>query len=1175
MKPFKFISVGIFGFLLLLAGCQKHDTVSFREQFIHPSSKAQVRVWWHWMDGNITKEGITKDLEAMKQQGISQATILNIGLFGGEDFGISRVRFNSPEWYEMFRWALQEADRLGIVLGAHNCDGWSSSGGPWITPELSMKQYVWTKTIVTGGRKVSIQLPKPYSEKDFYRDVAVVAIRTNETPGSFYTCKPKITLLTGNYGNASGEAFNQLVGTGSRKPSAISADWLADGNPVSALPVVRGNQIEFAFDQPFRADKIVIHPRKRFMWADAAAFVSRYSLWGSDNGRSFKQIARFEIKGLNESVETTIPPSEYRFYRLQIDDLSDFDSFLPFTIAEAELLKAYEKPLFAPVMPSLTAKTVSAKAGRMIDFERLPAIVSEKYYPKTPNTVDVSAFMTSDGAFTWDVPNGNWAIIRFGYTTTGATNAPATAEGTGLECDKMDTVALNVHFSNFPARLIKEAGSLAGSTFRYIFIDSWECGYQNWTGNFPAEFEKRRGYSIMPWLPVLCGMNVTQPEQMDAFLYDFRKTIAELIEEYYYQHFSQLCHRMGVDFHAEVTYGGAGYPPLDILKANSYADLPMFEFWAGHNPATSYPEYTPAYQPEYNFPAFAAAMYNKPVMGAESYTAQAHYSESPWDLKCFGDRAYCSGINQFILHSYVHQPFDRKPGMTLLLWGSHFNRNNLYWDHLSDWLTYHARIQSVLQEGKQVSRLLVYAGDQQPQALDFLADLKLPFGYPVSLCNQDILLSKTKEKKNKVLCDGSEFDLLILPGSSGMNIATLEAIEQLVHQGANLYGPRPRRLLSLRETSEQKKFDMLTARIWGPIDGKDYTENQYGKGKVYWGMPLPEVLKKIGVLPEFETGHPDSLNLMFIHKKTENADIFFLFNQTDSVLVREGIFNASARSPEIWNPVDGTIIRPAVCRYLKDGRICLPFSLKPRESLLFVFTGTGSGRFIESVYFGKDQVFPASDRSSSLISPPSAWWEGNKIKSFSALPGEYVMRYAGGKTISVQLDTPDTFYVENFTGTLNFSSTYPSNLKPLEINQLVSWTEFPNPDIKYFSGTGLYRLKFSVPEEYVSGKDSVLLSLGEVGSTAKVTLNGKHLGYVWNPYIMLPVRGVLNKENELEVEVNNVYRNRIIGDFIEKGKVSTVWTSAPVQLYLDKNKPLKKSGLMGPIKLVRIRPTVL
>ena len=517
MRPFRFFSMGILGFILLLAGCQKHDSISFRENFIHPSTKAQVRVWWHWMDGNITKEGITKDLEAMKQQGISQATILNVGLFDQKDFGISRVKFNSPEWYEMFRWALQEASRLGIILGAHNCDGWSSSGGPWITPEMSMKQYVWIKTIVTGGKKISVQLPKPYAEKDFYRDVAVVAIRTNEAPGSIYSCKPKITLLTGNIGNASNDALSQLMGTGKGKPVAISADLLVDGNPVSAIPVIRGDQIEFTFDQPFRADKVAIHPRKRFIWGDIAAFTSKYSLWGSNNGKSFQKIAHLEIKGLNETIEKEIPSSEFRFYRLQVDDVSDLDSYLPFTIAEAELLKAEERPLFTPMIPSFMAKTVSTKGRNMSNFDALPVDISSDKYPPTPKTVDLTTKMNSDGFFSWDAPNGNWAIIRFGYTTTGAINAPATIEGTGLECDKMDTVALNVYFANFPARLINEAGSFVGSIFKYIFIDSWECGYQNWTENFPAEFEKRRGYSIMPWLPVLCGMNVASRNKWMLF----------------------------------------------------------------------------------------------------------------------------------------------------------------------------------------------------------------------------------------------------------------------------------------------------------------------------------------------------------------------------------------------------------------------------------------------------------------------------------------------------------------------------------------------------------------------------------------------------------------------------------------------------------------------------------
>ncbi len=1068
--------------------------------FNNPPQSVKLHTWWHWLDGAITREGITKDLEAMRQAGVVQATILNIGLFDGRDFGVPQVKFNSPQWYEMFQWALQEANRFGITIGAHNCDGWSSSGGPWIPPEMSMKQYVWTKTIVTGGRDLAIALPKPYSEHNFYRDVAVLAYPCDEPISSFQSAAPKVTVNKTNH-----------------------TSWLTDGNPSSAVLVNRGDKILFTFDKPFAAEKIVIHPRKRFLWGSMDAFRSKYVLRASDGGNNFRKIKDIEIKGLNRTLSFEFPATTAKFYQLEIGELSDIDSYMPFTIAETELLKKDESPMYNPSLPYHLEKTVSVKSEKPEYFSVLAK--ADQAAVSHDKVVELTGRMSPDGQLKWDAPPGNWHIIRFGYTSTGAENNPATKEGRGLECDKMDTSALDLHFRSFPQKLVDAAGKYAGNTFKFLLIDSWECGYQNWTESFASEFEKRRGYKPVAWLPVLCGQTVDSVEHSEAFLYDFRKTVAELIEQNYYKHFRQLCRKANIEMHAEVIYGSTGYPPLDVLKCNSFADMPMWEFWAGHNKRTSFPEYTAVEKPEAVFPAYACLWYNKPVLGAEAYTAQAHYSESPWDLKPFGDRAYCSGVNQFILHSYVHQPFDKKPGMTLLRWGSHFNRNNLYWQHISDWFTYHARVQYVLQKGTIQPQVLNFAGDQLPQALE-LAGYSLPAGYDAAVCNFDVLKNKIEPKGGLLqMSNGATCRILTIPKESSMEAATLRRIAELVEKGAVLYGPRPTGVLSLTNRRKNSRaLEKLAKKMWGKIDGKDVTENQYGKGRVIWGKPLAGVLRDMKILPVFEANPHVPNTLLYIHKKVGDADVFFVVNQTDAELDRECLFATMNPTLEIWDPQLGTVSKPAGCVF-KNGRASLMVSFKLRQSLIFIFKKSKADSRIASS--GEDKK-----------------------------PGQ-----------------PEVCELKDFRATIEFLPEYEAHIKPVEINELKSWTDFEDPAIKYFSGTAAYTIRFTPPAAFTSKTDSLALSIGTVGSTAEVSLNGRKLGFVWRPDSTFDVTGLLkgDAENLLEIRVANVYRNRFIGDFIEFGKPQNIWTSAPVEMYLDKNKPLKPSGLLGPIKLLKIR----
>lgn len=1065
------------------------QSISDDAVFKNPPSSSKVHAWWHWVQGSISKDGITKDLECMKAQGIAEATIINVGLINNKTYLVPQVKFDTEAWYDMFGWALTEAKRLGITIGVHNCDGWSSSGGPWITPEKSMKMFTWSNTIIKGGKTVSMQLERPFSRDDFYEDVAVVAFPSSITINSFQKAKPTILLK-----------------------DSTKAHVLADGNPVSIVKVDRGNAITFQFNTEFEANKICLLPRKEFTWSSPKDFEMSYVLSSSSNGKDFEQLLEFKVKGLNEMKQIEIPATKSKYYKLTIKDFGYTDSWLALTLAEVELLKKDESPSYNPSIQFHQEKTVMVKAGDKNSFEDIGLFKGGVNQSKV---LDISNKMDANGMLHWNVPAGNWKIIRFGYTTTGAINAPATKEGEGLECDKMDSNAIAFHFSQFPQKLIDKAGDMTGNTFKFLLIDSWECAFQNWTQSFPHEFEARRGYKITPFIPALCGEMVTDAATTEAFLFDFRTTIADLIENNYYKKFNSLCHKNKLEMHAEVIYGGPGYPPLDVLKTNQYADMPMFEFWTGTNGKTTTVEYNASKNVTLEFLASATLFNNKKVLGSEAYTGTAHYSESPAELKPFGDRAYCSGINQLIVHSYVHQPTDIAGGMTLGGFASHFNRNNSWFNFAGSWMYYQARIQYMLQQGQMQADVLYYVGDQLPQYLEADNAVNVPNGYQIHVANYDILKNKIVIKNGKLTFGNVTFSLLTLPENMGMELATLVRLEELVKAGLVVYGPKPTKLLSMYGVKNNGfRFNQLIDTIWGKVDGVSVKEHNYGKGKIYWGESMKTVLDKIKLKPDFETFATDTSTFLYTHRALGNKDIYFVFNQRDKENIRDLYFRSVNTSVKEYNPRDGSIT-PIIFSKTTDGRTKVPFTFEPRESRIFVFE-KGDGKEIK----------------------PSA----------------------GSKEVTE---------ITDFKGTLNFDTRGYGKIDPINITSLQSLTDFEDTDIKYFSGFAHYNINFKAPVSYLNKGGKVLLDLGQIGVTASVKLNGKLLGTVWYANTQFDVSALLKEENNLQVTVGNEYRNRIIGDFVEFGKLKNIWTTSPVQDYLDKDKPLKPSGLIGPIQLIR------
>ncbi len=1109
------------------------QTINYNEQsFNNPPTTSKIHVWWHWLDGNITKDGITKDLQAMKEQGVAQATIYNVGFFGSYNPEVAKIKFASIEWYEMFRWALSEANRIGITIGINNCDGWNS-GGPWITPEMSMKQFVYTKTIVTGGKEISLVLQEPYALENFYKDVSVVAYKTNESLNSYRLASPKVTL--------------------NNKSDALV---LMDGDPVSAVTVVRGDFIQVSFSSPFEFDNIAINPRKPYTWCNMNTYLSKYTISTSDDGKDFSKLKDITVMGITNTTYVPVPKSRAKFVRITLDGLDEKDeSFLPFTISEVELLKDKELATYSPNIPYIAEKISSARAADEKCFYQKAVHVKGIIHSK--DVINLTGKMRTDGTLKWDAPEGNWAILRFGFTTTGRVNGPATIEGRGLECDKMDTAALDFHFKSFAQKLIDIAGDLSGNTFKFILLDSWECGHQNWTAGFQDEFERRRGYSLIPYLPLLCGNATNSPEESEAVLYDFRKTIAELIETNYYGRFTKLCHKQKLDFHAEVIYGGSDCPPLDVMKTNSLVDVPMCEFWANESLET--------FQPNY-LATNAAVGYNKPLIAAESYTSMASYSEYPSMLKPYGDKAYCSGINQFVLHDFVHQPTDNKPGFTLSQFGSHFNRNNLYWNQISQWLTYQARIQYILQKGNSTPDVLYFIGDQLPQYYSPGKSNDLPFGYLQTVINFDLLKNNTNIKNGKIqLNHKGSYSLLCLPEFQYMNYETLLRISELVEQGAIIVGSKPLHTLSFNDIKNHKtEFKLLADKIWGNVDGKTVTENSFGQGKVFSGIAVAEVLKRIGLASDFSTNIPDAGTFGFIHKQVNDTDIYFVANQLNKAVNTECIFRIGEKIPEIWSPENGCVSKIDVFN-IENGQIRVPTSFKPYESKLFVFKKGLPKSYINRITKDEVHIFPLLTPSSEPV--PLIEIDGNATFVTNCLTGNYLFYFNTGKTIESKLTQPEEFVITDFSGKIEFEPEYPDTIAPIAITSLKSLTEFENPDIRYFAGNANYRLKFNVPESFISTKNPVVLNIGNFVAVAEVWLNGKELGKLWNPGSELIVSGLLKIKNELVVKVANVYRNRFIGDFIQYGKIKNLWTTSPIETLLDKDKPLLPSGLLGPLQL--------
>ena len=1086
--------------LLISAVCGRTQTAPDPAVFAAPPAQYQTAAWWHWMDGAITREGITKDLEAMKAQGISNATVLNIYRLIGIEDGFQSVPFDSPEWYAMFRHAVEEAARLGMQVGAANCDGWSESGGPWITPETSMKQYTWRKTFVRGtGREQAVPLAQPFSKERFYRDVAVVAYR-DAAPNSFVAAAPKIS-CQGSY------PVETLIKSHKYHDETRHIDLLddfpgeilIDGNPGTGLTINEDKTIRLDFAMPFTAGQLHI-----YIMVSAARFPIPVLIEVSDDGTSWREVARVYPRMANSLQKLPFPRTTARHWRLTVNE-----PLSPTTLSELCLLQEGERGVWDPA-PGVAV-------GRPEDV------------------LDLTDRMDADGTLRWAAPKGNWTVIRFGYTSNGKFNHPASPQGVGLECDKMDSTALDIHFRAFPEKLIRAAGPHAGKTFSYLLVDSWECGQQNWTAAFPQEFERQQGYSLVPWIPVLCGERIGSAALSEAFLYDFDRVRGELVRVHYFKHLADLCHRAGLHLWSEGIYGGGAMPPVDVLKSYEYCDVPMTEFWAQ---ASEYREWPIVYRPgnygNHAIPYHVSLIYDKPVVGSEAFTGMALYSDSPIDLKLYGDQAYTQGVNRMILHSYVHQPDDRRPGVTLGIYGQTFNRNNTWFNYADGFFATEARIQYLLQQGDRRADALVYLGDRLPNTEMSGAEMaaSLPENVKFQYINQEVLLSRLNVRDGRIWLDGKHpFKFLLLRGDR-MEIATARKLAELVDAGAVVCGPKPVSTLSLKDFERNNaELREIAARLW---DG----------GKVLRDLAS----LRAAYTPDLRVRGIGIDDVLYYHKTLDGVDYYYIVNKDNARTVRfEAVLDVPDGRPEIWDPVTGTVREQTMYAFEGDATV-VPMRLQPRQGL-FVLLRRGGDR-VQHIFRLTDlrgaQLFPNATGDYSRGVPEAYRGADGEIHLRDLSAGSYIAGYSDDVACRIDLAAPDRIMLDGTAGEMCFEDEPALGTMP--IGGFREFTGFLDPRIKHYSGLVTYRTSVTLPEGFIRPGRRVLISIPAFGSTARLTLNGHTLETIWDPAALTDItEWVRPGTNELVIAVTNPWRNRLVGDKAGVPSTERHWTTSPLQ----------------------------
>jgi hypothetical protein len=1119
-------------------------TDALMQGFVNPPDSAKPRTWWHWTSGNVTEDGITKDLEWMKRVGIVGFQLADVAAGRGQVVD-KKINFGTPEWHHAVRHSAEEAKRLGLEMSIFSSAGWSEAGGPWVEPQQAMKRLVWSETSVEGPLTFSDKLPLPPANEGpvrdlstntqadapkFYRDSAVIAYRMPAVVVTMASLHPKATSNAGpvDAGALLDDSLNTFVNIVA--PKNGSPAWL-----------------QYEFDKPFTARALSLGCRSRIP-------VGR--ILASDDGVNFRTIAVTPgPQGYHGAAIRTFafPAVTAKFFRIELDGAG----LLPAAVIHGgAAIPAPQYTLTEAIFYS------DARVNRWEDKGAFGSLMDTYDSAPTPDSppdaeissdssVDLTGKLDNNGVLHWDVPPGKWAILRMGYALTGAKNRPAVPTGSGYEVDKLSAKYVQQYFHNYMDPIQNHLGDLAGSTLQYMTMDSWEAGMQNWTDDMIAEFHRRRGYDPTPYLPVLAGHVVDSADISDRFLWDFRRTLADMFADNFYGTMDSELHKIGMRAYSEAS-GVALEIPEDTLLNKSHIDIPMAEFWVH----ALHPE--SMYYVDVRGAASAAHVYGKPIVATESFTGGGY--ESPYTLKKIADYWFAQGVNRLVFHTSAQQPLDTKPGNTMV--GTHINRNITWAEQAAPFMTYIARVSYMLQQGAPVADLAYLLPEGAPSTMPFWGAGLVPAppaGYDYDYLNTDILLHHTSIAPDgrihidgsSDLPDGMSYRVLVLPPTTQMTPEVTHKLHDLVAAGATILGPRPTSSPSLlRYPDADNEVQAAATDLWGDTDGVTNTQHAYGKGMVYSGLTLDEVLSRLADPPDFVSSSGLSVPPAWIHRRTADADIYFVANQADAAQHIDTRFRVTGKNVQIWRLMSGEI------------------SAVP--------TATA----------GYSTVANIEDRSGNRQPgiEPAAY---TTASGFTIVPLDLaeresvfvVFRNAAPSIVHTAVSTIETT-LTTLTGpwTLSFPAHWGAP-PSIQLPVLTSWTSSSDPGVKYFSGTATYTKIVQAAPSWFRPGQHIYLDLGKVRDIAEIEINGKPMGLVWAPPYRVEVTAALRPGvNRIRIKVTNEWTNRQIGDRLlppDKRVLSQVDVAPPragggAGFFGEAQQPVE-SGLLGSVRLVADR----
>ncbi len=1110
---------------------QEAGDSSLEAQFQNPPQSARPRVWWHWMNGNISKDGIAKDLAWMKRVGIGGLQNFDADLMTPQIVD-KRLVYMTPEWKDAFAFAASEADRLGLELAIAASPGWSETGGPWVKPEDGLKKLVWSELTVKGGKPFKGKLAPPPQTTGPFGSLAP-AKGIAEMMGSKQSKKPPQ-----HYGEVKVLAFPvtetaELVPVAARDGlgTVLDAPRLADAdlaNGVDLAPDKSGKSPAIVFDygKSVTARTVSLFAPGAAMMFVGALFSPR--LEASDNGTDWRKVIDLETS--QTTATYSFAPVTARYFRVEFLPKTDIQPLqmggaAPGTVMGGNMMgdmsKAFGgKPMTVGDLRLFGVPRVDryeTKAGFAIaqDYFALTGQSDGASGVAPASVMDLTDKLKADGALDWTPPRlpngGQWRVLRLGHSLLGTTNHPAPPEATGLEVDKFDGDAVRRYLEHYIGMYRDASGGLIGKRgVQAILTDSIEVGAANWTPKMIEQFKRLRGYDPTPWMPALTGVLIGNREDSDRFLFDYRRTLADLMASEHYGTVAKVAHEHGLKVYGEALEDKR--PSLgDDMQMRRYADIPMAAMWT--HTRKDGPKLT--YLADIKGAASVAHIYGQNLVAAESMTAALNpWAYGPADLKRVIDLEFVTGVNRPVIHTSVHVPVeDKKPGLSLFIFGQYFNRNESWAELATPWVDYLSRNSLMLQQGRNHADVAYFYGEEGPLTGLYgeKAVADAPKLYAYDFINADALNDALSNDGNDLVAKGgARYRVIYLGGSSRkMTLATLKRLAVLVEGGVTLVGLKPETDPGLG--GNMAEFSALVAKLWPGRVNASMREigTVRGKGRVIASTDIEAVLATIGVAPDFRfTGGQEGAAIPFAHRKLADGESYFIVNQKERTETIEAHFRVAAKLPELWRAETGKS-EPLSYR-TENGETIVPLTLRGDEAVHIVFRKSTLG---ESLAIKKLEPVALAE-----------------------LTGAWNVTFQQGRGAPA-------------------AATF-AKLAPLDENA--------DAGIKYFSGIATYVQDFTTPKGWKAGQP-LWLDLGEAREVAEVRINGKLAGHAWHaPYRIDIGAAAKTGKNRLEIKVANLWVNRLIGD-AQPGAQKLTWSAMPTY---RADAPLRRSGLIGPVMLL-------